>query len=112
MTEPAEALASDPEPVGGGPPLKKAKSAMWTDDGSLADVLSPFVVAATFMKWTDECFIDSSLNHELLFREKRMLMALMKKNAKLDYKTSESASALGRIRKQKEARGNDVGLSR
>ena len=75
---PTEASASDPEPIGGEPPHKKAKSAMWSDDGSLAEVLSPFVVAATFMTWTDECVIDSEVNHELLFKEKPMLRALKK----------------------------------
>ena len=41
-------------------------------------MLSPFVVAATFMTWTDECVIDITVNHELLFREKPLLRALNK----------------------------------
>ena len=83
---------------------------MWSDDGSLAEVLSPFVVAATFMTWTDECVIDSTVNHDGLFREKPLLRALKKKNDKLDYKTSDIAAALDTIRKQKKAEGNDLGL--
>ena len=110
LSGPSEALASDPEPVGGEPPPKKPRSTMWSDDGSLAEVLSPFVVAATFMTWTDECVIDSTVNHQLLFREKPLLRALKKKNDKLDYKTSDIAAALDTIRKQKKAEGKDLGL--
>ena len=48
-----------------GPATKKAKTAMHTDvDGALAAILYPFVTGPTFMVWSDECVIDSEVNHE------------------------------------------------
>ena len=57
-------IEDDPKPVPG-PATKKAKTAMHTDvGGALAAILDPFVTGPTFMVWSDECVIDSEVNHE------------------------------------------------